>query len=465
MTTVLDASTIERRLACVLDRDPSSGETCSVLQRDLPGPAQHTPGAAPDQRRADGHHRGAHQPPPRAARIRRESCRMSTHPKAQTTCAACGATFLGLVAPRPRWRPTCRPEHRASGAPKYVWTPERDAELRTRYDGRVRRRAAEIARDFGWPLWAVRKRAQQLGISRPWPAGRKNWTALEVAFLRQWSGRRASIWIARQLHRSETSVVVQQKRLDLARRVREGYTLRDLCACFGVDHHAIERWARLGWLSVERRPTRRTDKQGDPWSIAEAAVVAFVKTHPEEIDLRKVDPAWFFDVVVNAPLPASATQRTRGAVGAVRQVLQRLTVGEDFTTAEMHARVTLPAHDVRLALRTLLQEGDVTRVWRAVRARRSPEGVMTGLVIILGALAVSQVLWLWHMGRLRAPPRGGRPRRAGAAAPARRLGSPGPWAQPERAPGGCAPRLARREDSAGGHHCRVSPVAVMSVAA
>lgn len=300
---------------------------------------------------------------------------MSVHPKAPTACEACGAVFTGGVHPRPRWCPTCRPScKRQPGPRKYRWTAERDQVLRDRYDSRLRGRATAIAASLGWPAWVVKKRAQQLGLSRPWPAGRRDWTDHELRFLEQWSGRRASIWIARRLKRSETSVVVRQKRLDLCRRVRAGYTLRDLCAVFGVDHHTVARWADQGKLAVTRRQTGRTELQGDPWSIDEAAVVAFVRQHPGEVDLRKVDQAWFFDVIVATTAPASASPAATDAVKAVRRVILEMEPGEAFSTPEIHARVSLPAHDVRLALRALAHDGLIGRIWRRLEtdlARRT----------------------------------------------------------------------------------------------
>lgn len=297
---------------------------------------------------------------------------MSKHPKAETTCESCGATFIGGVSPRARRCPVCRYSGRAKAHPKYAWTPERDALLRAQYDSTVRGRAQAIADQFGWPGWVVKKRAQQMGLSRPWPADRREWTDQEVAFLSQWTGRRDSHWIARRLKRSLTSTVLKQKRLHLARRVRDGYTLGDLCACFGVDHHTIRPWVDRGWLPVQRRATARTDAQGDPWSVQEADIVAFIKTHPEAVDLRKVDQAWFFDVVVQAsPLRAVTAEAAtvgRSWIADVRRVVARLDAYESFSMGDVHSRVGLAAHQVRFALRALQEAGEIGRVW----VRRAP---------------------------------------------------------------------------------------------
>jgi hypothetical protein len=111
--------------------------------------------------------------------------------------------------------------------------------LRARYDGKVRGRPAEIAAVFVWPVWVIKKRAAALGLS--YPVDRKDWTAEETNFLLDHAGTRTSHWISKQLKRSETSVVLKFKRMKISRRVSDGYTLRELELCFGVDHRSIER--------------------------------------------------------------------------------------------------------------------------------------------------------------------------------------------------------------------------------
>lgn len=291
---------------------------------------------------------------------------MSHHPKGPRVCQVCGADFVGGATAR--FCVVCRPLQRAGKPLTWVWTLERDALLRARYDGTVRGRSKAIAADLGFTDWAVKRRAAHLGLSRPWPTTRRDWTDAELSFLAQWSGHRDSYWIAKQLRRTHTSVVVMQKRSDLSRRVRAGYTMRDLCTCFGVDHHIVERWARTGLLPLTTRQTARTDKQGDPWSIPEAAVVAFVRAHPQEVDLRKVDQAWFFDTVVGATLEPESVDASDRRVGLrqVRAVFLELEPDEAISTQAVHARVPLPAHEIRMALRTLLGAGEITRVWQRI---------------------------------------------------------------------------------------------------
>lgn len=288
-----------------------------------------------------------------------------SHPTGPRVCQACGAAFTGGLHPPARFCPACRLTKRVGRPPRcYIWTPAADALLRRRYDGRVRHRARDIAQQLGWPVWTIKKRAAVLGLCQPRSPWR-DWTAEEDAFLAQWSGRRASEWIATRLKRTLTSVVVRQKRVGFVPRVRDGYLCQDVCACLGVDHDTVERWVTAGWLRVDRRPRR--GPQGDFWRVQEADLVAFVRAHPECIDLAKVDQVWFHDVIVQAVALAAVAARSaasREALAAVRRIIAQFGRQETFSTVELHARVALPPHQVRLALRVLRDTGELHRVWQ-----------------------------------------------------------------------------------------------------
>jgi hypothetical protein len=229
---------------------------------------------------------------------------MSHRPKLRKPCVDCRTPFLG-TAPA-RFCPSCRWRHRGRKPKKYVWTPERDQVLRARYDGRVKGRAAAVAALFGWPRWVIVKRAAQLGLC--YPANRKDWSDQETKFLMDHVGTRTTHWIAKQLVRSESSVVLKCKRLQISRRFKDGYTLRELELCFGIDHHGIDRWIRAGKLVGRRRGTRRVGNGGrplgkgegpaDPWCFTDADLLRFITTWPMEFRLDKVDQLWFLDLLL-----------------------------------------------------------------------------------------------------------------------------------------------------------------------
>lgn len=235
---------------------------------------------------------------------------MSLHPKTRKPCADCGKGFLG-TAPA-RFCPDCRWRHRGQKPKKYLWTAERDQLLRARYNGRVKGRAAAVAALFSWPCWVIKKRAAQLGLC--YSMDRRDWTERETAFLMEHAGHRHTHWIAKQLGRTETSVVLKFKRLRISRRFKEGYTMRELELCFGTDHHVIERWVREGKL-ISAKPgqpgdgghavgirRRGTARARDPWMVSDTDLLRFITSWPLVFRLDKVDQLWFMDLVTSGGL-------------------------------------------------------------------------------------------------------------------------------------------------------------------
>jgi len=119
-----------------------------------------------------------------------------------------------------------------------------------------------------------------------------------------YAGQRHVNWIAKRLKRPIVSVVLKLKRMDLRRRVTEGYTLRDLQECFGVDHHVIARFVREGKLKVRRR--NPDADQRSPWMVTDRDLLAFIRSYPTAINLAKVDALWFMDLVSGTNLMQDA---------------------------------------------------------------------------------------------------------------------------------------------------------------
>jgi len=125
-------------------------------------------------------------------------------------------------------------------------------------------------------------------------------------------GRVSAATIAKHLHRPESSVVNKLRRLGTSRRVREGYTMRDLEECLGEDHHKISVWIANGWLRDRPQGTNRHGGNGnDIHRIREKDVLHFIKNHPQEINLGKVDQVWFLDLVLlrGREVPEAGTSR------------------------------------------------------------------------------------------------------------------------------------------------------------
>jgi hypothetical protein len=196
---------------------------------------------------------------------------------------------------------------------KYTWRPEYDAHLKTHYFGGLNRRFKvlnQMVRMTGLPRWYIKRQAVRLALTMK--TDRRPWTEAELKLVEHLVGRVSAATIAKRLHRPESSVVNKLKRLGTSRRVREGYTMRDLEQCLGEDHHKISVWIANGWLRDRLQGTNRHGGNGnDIHRIREKDVLHFIKNHPQEINLGKVDQVWFLDLVLlrGREVPEAETSR------------------------------------------------------------------------------------------------------------------------------------------------------------
>ncbi len=65
------------------------------------------------------------------------------------------------------------------------------------------------------------------------------------------------------------------------------------------DQHKIQKWIANGWLRDRIQGTQRHDGNGhDIHRFREKDILAFIKQHPQEINLGKVDQIWFLGLVL-----------------------------------------------------------------------------------------------------------------------------------------------------------------------
>ena len=208
----------------------------------------------------------------------------------------------------------CRADRRRRARVKYVWRSEFDAYLKAHYFGGLNRRFQVLNRMIrmtGLPRWYIKKQAARLGLTIR--MDRRPWTLREIDLLEKLVGKVSSGTIAKRLRRPESSVVNKLKRLGTSRRVRDGYTMRDLELCLGEDHYKIAAWITNGWLQDHLQGTRRQNGNGnDIHRIREDDIVDFIRNHPQEINLGKVDQTWFLDLVLLKGKEAHQAKRTRG---------------------------------------------------------------------------------------------------------------------------------------------------------
>src|SRR5260370_17315018 len=154
-----------------------------------------------------------------------------------------------------------------------------------------------MVRMSGWARWYIERRGARLGVAVR--IDRRTWMSKEMELLENLGGRVSSATIAKRLRRPESSVVNKLKRLGTSRRVRSGYTMRELELCLGEDHHKIADWITNGWLQDRLQGTHRHNGNGnDIHRIREKDILDFIRTHPQEINLGKVDQTWFLDLVL-----------------------------------------------------------------------------------------------------------------------------------------------------------------------
>jgi hypothetical protein len=209
------------------------------------------------------------------------------------------------------WRDKC--DRRSK--PKYTWRTEYGAYLSRRYFGGLNRRfqvLTGMVRLTGLPRWYIKRQAARLGLTLH--TDRRPWTASEMNLLEKLVGHVSSATIAKRLHRPESSVVNKLKRIGTSRRVRNGYTMRELELCLGEDHNKIAQWIKNGWLQDRLQGTRRHDGNGnDIHRIREKDILTFIRNHPQEINLAEMDQTWFLDLVLlrGREVPAAKLPRKR----------------------------------------------------------------------------------------------------------------------------------------------------------
>jgi len=194
----------------------------------------------------------------------------------------------------------CRAARRRRTKLRYTWQPEYDALLKAQYFGGLNRRFGvlnRLVRLTGLPRWYIKRQAARLGLTMR--MDRKTWTRREIDILEKLVGRVSSATIAKRLHRPESSIVNRLKRMGTSRRMQDGYTMHDLELCLGEDDYKIAGWIKNGWSQDRLQGTRRHNGNGkDIHRIREDDIVDFIRNHPQEINLGKVDQIWFLDLVL-----------------------------------------------------------------------------------------------------------------------------------------------------------------------
>jgi hypothetical protein len=184
------------------------------------------------------------------------------------------------------------------------FTPAMDAAIEEAYHTYTRHGGrhviANCARELGLEKWQVNRRAALLSLSRP---KEPPWSAEELECLRQ-NRHYSEAIIQRRMHdagfqRSLQGIRLKRKRMEWStRHGDDGWTANQLAGLLNVDAHCITGRIKSGLIRAERRGTLRVPIQGgDSYWIRREDARAFVLANPHEVDLRKVNALWFFELL------------------------------------------------------------------------------------------------------------------------------------------------------------------------
>jgi hypothetical protein len=188
------------------------------------------------------------------------------------------------------------------GNSRYKWTPAMDKMITSIFYDRHEKRTSKLpsysqyALQLGRTKSAViqRKRALGLIVEKKGPL----WSKEELRLLKRCSWMTANMAHRRLTNegfkRSLAAVMLKLKRLRLSRRNREWLTARDLAEGLGIDSHKVAEWVKRGLITAKRREIEGTLIE---YVFFPDRVRTFLLQHSSEIDLRKVDQVFFFDII------------------------------------------------------------------------------------------------------------------------------------------------------------------------
>lgn len=195
-----------------------------------------------------------------------------------------------------------------TGKLRYQWTLEQDRIIRDIYEkrsGKYKTYAA-YAKVLGYPRHTVATHARRdLGLE---PNQKEpNWSAEELKYIYLWSWMTPHmLWLRFQkmgFKRSQTAIRLKYKRLRL-HTSRSWLTATELASALGEDGHKVVRWIKRGllfahWREYERSERRNGHGHDGSYVIHYKAIRRFMLMNPTEIDLRKVDQYFFFDIITD----------------------------------------------------------------------------------------------------------------------------------------------------------------------
>lgn len=167
--------------------------------------------------------------------------------------------------------------------PIHAWTEDEREFLRLGYKGTIQS-LKDLAKEFGLSDSSIRGQLSRMGLIKL--EGR--WSQEEQEFLEENFARLPLTTLSKKLHRGVNAVAAKAYRLEVSRRVRDGFfTMRDVSRILGVDERWIERRIRNGF-EIDMHPPKR---------ISEEALRDFIRRYPEELTGHNVDFVMLVDIL------------------------------------------------------------------------------------------------------------------------------------------------------------------------
>lgn len=155
-----------------------------------------------------------------------------------------------------------------------------------------------LAKRLGVTPLAIKGQAVALGLCKR--EDRKPWSQKERERLAELIPKHCPRDVARIMHRSLNSVVVESKRLHISWRVRDGwFTKNEVCEILGKDHKWVQRRVDAGTLKATYHYGHRPSQiGGSAWHIEEKDLCRFIESHPFELTGSNVDLPMIVDILV-----------------------------------------------------------------------------------------------------------------------------------------------------------------------
>ena len=109
-----------------------------------------------------------------------------------------------------------------------------------------------------------------------------------IDVLRENAGKNSVGALAKKLNRTHGSVTAKLKQIQVSRRISDGYTKEDLRVLLGVSAKTIRNWIAWGWMRIVAG------------RIPESSVAKFLRQHPDQYQLSRVEEAWFKGLIFPA---------------------------------------------------------------------------------------------------------------------------------------------------------------------